>query len=240
MEAPVAAALGKLDAFNLFDPDWRDPEYDIYYRMLNAGIRLPASTGSDWFISSANRVYASTGGPFDYESWLDALKKGRTFITNGPALLLTVQAEGPGGEVETRPGELLSTLVTWKSHYPVTRAEVLFNGEVVAHHSMPEGSTEGHLETEVVATSDGWIAARLSSDARDSFSQPVFAHTSPVYVKAGMDGPERAEAARWFDGSIERSLEWVRTKGKYYNDNQRREVVDLFREGQKVYKAMLK
>ncbi len=34
MEAPVAAALGKLDAFNLFDPWWTDVEYDIYYRML--------------------------------------------------------------------------------------------------------------------------------------------------------------------------------------------------------------
>ena len=240
MEAPVAAALGKLDAFNLFDPDWRDPEYDIYYRMLNAGIRLPASTGSDWFISSANRVYASTGGPFEYDSWLDALKNGRTFITNGPALSLTVQEEGPGGEVEARPGGRLPALVTWKSHYPVTRAEVLFNGRVVAHELMPGGSTEGRLETEVVAPSDGWIAARLSSNARDSFSQPVFAHTSPVYVKAGMDSPEQAEAARWFDSSIERSLEWVRTKGKYYNDDQRREVADLFREGQQVYKAMLR
>jgi len=111
---------------------------------------------------------------------------------------------------------------------------------VVAHELMPGGSTEGRLETEVVAPSDGWIAARLSSDARDSFSQPVFAHTSPVYVKAGMDSPEQAEAARWFDSSIERSLEWVRTKGKYYNDDQRREVADLFREGQQVYKAMLR
>jgi hypothetical protein len=30
MEAPVAAALGKLDAFNLFDPYWMDPEYDLW------------------------------------------------------------------------------------------------------------------------------------------------------------------------------------------------------------------
>ena len=67
MEAPVAAVLGKVDAFNLFDPYWMDPEYDIYYQMLNAGFRLPASTGSDWFISSANRVYAYTGAEFEYE-----------------------------------------------------------------------------------------------------------------------------------------------------------------------------
>ena len=240
MEAPVAAALGKLDAFNLFDPSWADPEYDIYYRMLNAGIRLPASTGSDWFISSANRVYANSGGAFEYESWLDALKEGRTFITNGPALSLTVEAQGPGGDIEAEPGQRLSTLVNWKSHYPITRAEILFNGNVVASDSMPDGSVDGHLEAEVPVPCDGWIAARLSSEARDSFSHPVFAHTSPIYVKAGVDSPERRDAARFFDDSIERSLEWVRTKGKYYNDNQRREVSDLFRQGQQVYKAMLR
>ena len=240
MEAPVAAALGKLDAFNLFDPTWSDPEYDIYYRMLNAGIRLPASTGSDWFISSANRVYAHTGGPFDYESWVGALKEGRTFITNGPAVTLSVQGEEPGSEIESAPGERLSTLVTWKSHYPISRVEVLFNGNVVAQEPFPQGSKEGHLEADVSAPSDGWMAARLSSDARDSFLQPVYAHTSPVYVKAGADGPEKEAAARWFDDSIERSLEWVGSKGKFYTDNQRREVLDLFRQGQDVYRAMLK
>jgi hypothetical protein len=240
MEAPVAAALGKVDAFNLFDPNWMDPEYDIYYRMLNAGIRLPASTGSDWFISSANRVYARTGGPFDYESWVRALTEGRTFITNGPALTLSVQDEEPGGEVESAAGRALSTLVTWKSHYPITRVEVLFNGSVVAQERFPQGSTEGRLEADVAAASDGWIAARLSSNARDSYSQPVFAHTSPVYVKTGAGGPEKRDAARWFDDSIERSLEWVGAKGKFYNDRQRREVVDLFRQGQQVYRAMIK
>ena len=239
MEAPVAAALGKLDAFNLFDPTWMDPEYDIYYRMLNAGIRLPASTGSDWYISNANRVYANTGAPFEYESWVEALKQGRTFITNGPALDLLVEGRGPGAEIEASPEDALLAVATWKSHYPISRAELLFNGMVVAEESFPAGSTEGRLETDISIRSDGWTAARLSSSTRDSFFQPVFAHTSPVYVRAGVPSPERKDAAAWLDESIERSLEWVRTKGKFYNDSQRREVADLFREGQKVYRAML-
>ena len=48
MEAPVAAALGKIHAFNLFDAYWMATEYKIYYEMSNAGLRLPASTGSSW------------------------------------------------------------------------------------------------------------------------------------------------------------------------------------------------
>ena len=117
---------------------------------------------------------------------------------------------------------------------------MLLNGNVVAGESYPQGSSDGHLEAEVVAESDGWIAARLSSEARDSFLEPIYAHTSPVYVKCGVDGPEKKAAAAGFDEAIERSMDWVRTKGKFYTDSQRREVVDLFRQGQQAYRDMLR
>ncbi|MGG7381594.1 hypothetical protein ACQ7B2_23590, partial [Escherichia coli] len=64
MEAPVAAALGRLDGLNLFDPYWMDPEYELWYRLLNCGIKLPASTGSDWYVCSSNRVYVDVGSAF--------------------------------------------------------------------------------------------------------------------------------------------------------------------------------
>ena len=239
MEAPVAAALGKLDAFNLFDPQWMDPEYDIYYRMLNAGIKLPASTGSDWFVSSANRVYADTGRAFEYADWLSALKQGKTFITNGPALRLTVADQEPGSEIYTPSGSALPANATWQSHYPIHRAEIIFNGSVVAAESYPSGSKSGALTADLNVPNDGWLAARLFSNARDSFAQPIWAHTSPVYLKTGATSPERAEAARWFDDHIELSLEWVTKKGKFYTDSQRKEVLDLFKQGQAVYRAML-
>ena len=72
MEAPVAASLGKLDAFNLFDPFWMDPEWDVWYDLLTCGLQLPASTGSDWFICSSNRVYAFTGDGSAADLALDA------------------------------------------------------------------------------------------------------------------------------------------------------------------------
>ena len=240
MEAPVAAALGKLDAFNLFDPWWSDLEYDIYYRMLNTGARLPASTGSDWFISSANRVYVDTGGAFDYEAWAESLKRGRSFITNGPGLLLSVQDRGPGEEVEAQPGSRVRALVTWTSHYPIRRVELISNGSVAARRSFDRGSKQGSLEAEISVSSDGWIAARAASDVRDSFAQPIFAHTSPVYVTAGLSGQEQREAAAWFCEAIESSLEWVQLRGKFYNDDQRRQIADLFRQGQEVYRRMLR
>ena len=241
MEAPVAAALGKLHAFNLFDPHWVDVEYDIYYQMLNCGFRMPASTGSDWFVSSANRVYSQSGNPFSYEQWLQAVKDGKTFITNGPGVFMSVVGCEPGETVQCNPGEKLNVHMNWDSHYGIHRAEIVTNGKVIASRDFPSGSTHGHLSVAVPVESDGWIAARLGSSSRDSFNQPIWAHTSPVYVDTGgVRGEHTRVAASKFADGIDKSLEWVKTKGKFYNDSQRAEIVTLFREGQEIYKGLAK
>ena len=49
------------------NPFWMDPEYDLWYKLLNCGIALPASTGTDWFVCSNNRVYVNTSDTFSYE-----------------------------------------------------------------------------------------------------------------------------------------------------------------------------
>src|SRR5437879_3575172 len=75
------------------------PEYDLWSRLLNCGIRLSASTGSDWFICSSNRVYVDVGTDFSYDRWLDRLRSGPSFITNGPVLRLTVAECPPSNDV---------------------------------------------------------------------------------------------------------------------------------------------
>ena len=240
MELPVAAALGKVDAFNLFDAYWMDPEYDIYYQILNSGLKLPVSTGSDWFISSGNRVYVDIGGAFDYEDWVDGLKNGRSFITNGPAIYMSVNGDGPGAEIDTRPGESLSAIIKWESHYPVTCVELVVNGDVFTKKTFSGGSKNGQIEIDVPVESNAWIAARLSSEFRDSYFQPIFAHTSPVYINAGLVSSVTKLAAGNLNVAIENSMNWVQTKGKFYTDEQRREVVDIFRQGQNVYRGIAK
>ena len=162
------------------------------------------------------------------------------FITNGPALTLSVDGQGPGAEVETTSGRPLSVAVDWKSHYAVHRVEIVSNGAVAASESFREGSTAGRLAADVSADTDGWVAARVYSSSRDSFAQPVFAHTSPVYVNAGVAGPHRAAAARQFVAEIDDSLEVVSKKGKFYTDAQRKEVFGLFRQGQEIYRSMVR
>ena len=238
MEAPVAAALGKLDAFNLFDPCWKDLEYDIWYRLLNCGIPLPASTGSDWFICSNNRVYVQTHEEFTYENWLQGLQAGQTFITNGPALFLSLDGKQPGGRIEA-PGPVarLAGRIEWHSHYPLDRIELIHNG-CVAQSQVPGTASarrHGEWEFDIQVESNGWVAVRTFGKARDSFAQPVYAHTSPVYIGTGLPAARAPEAAASFVRAIDHAIDCVSHNYRFARDEQREEVLHLFNEGRNVY-----
>jgi hypothetical protein len=236
MEAPVAAALGKLDAFNLFDPFWMDPEYDLWYKLLNCGIHLPASTGTDWFVCSNNRVYVQTDAGFSYESWIEGMKAGRTFITNGPAVDMKVDDRPIGATIDLGSGAThLEVAISFRSHYPVDAIEIVVNGSVTHREEWPEGRRKGEIHQRISADRDGWVAARLWGNARDSFNQSIYAHTSPTYFRCGSPSAERAVGARFFLDSIDESLKWIDTVGRYNSDQQRAEVKELFRQGREVF-----
>lgn len=235
MEAPVAAALGKLDAFNLFDPFWMDPEYDIWYDLLNCGIRLPASTGSDWFICSNNRVSVQTGGGFEYDRWLSNLRVGRSFITNGPSLMIRVNDSGPGANLTLDPGARVEVSVSWISHYPLNRVEIIQDGQIVETRFYPEGSSTGEINSTLPVPGNSWIAARCGSDARDSFFHAIYAHTSPVYIRTGRTSEHQVLSSQSFLRALEHSLEWIGRTARFTTDEQRAEVVDLFQRARQVY-----
>ena len=45
---------------------------------------------------------------------------------------------------------------------------------------------------------DGWIAARAYGDARDSYAQAIYAHTSPVQIGTGRPPGIAQESAAFF------------------------------------------
>ena len=140
----------------------------------------------------------------------------------------------------TTPGQELTATVEWKSHYPIQRVEIVQNGNVILSKEYGPPEKNGIIELEFEALHDSWVAARLFSGVRDSYLQPQFAHTSPVYVLTGKDAPERKTSASEFVRKIDESIEWVQRKGRFYNDNQRSEIENLFREGQERYKEWAK
>src|SRR5438128_5882567 len=80
----------------------------VWYRLLDCGLRLPVGAGTDAMANYAslrgpvglNRVYVKAQGALSRESFLAALKAGRTFATNGPLVGLRVGTAEPGDTLE--------------------------------------------------------------------------------------------------------------------------------------------
>ena len=130
-----------MDAYNL--ADGLEADYGRYYRLLNCGLRMPASSGTDWWIYDHNRVFVQVEGEFTYESWISGMRAGRTFVSNGPLLEFQVNGRGPGATVNTTGALRISASAI--SRLPFGRIEILYNGEVVAEQSALKDNTEAKL-----------------------------------------------------------------------------------------------
>jgi TolB protein len=239
MEAPVAAINGALDALNVFDPWFRiDPDFEIWYRMLNCGIRLPLSTGTDWFVSSTNRVYVQVEDDFDYVSWLGSLAAGRTYATNGPLLSLNVDGHRPNTQrLGPTRRRTVRAEVTWNSAFPVDRVEIVGDGEVVMSWQLARGESEGTLAANFGPRDYGWIAARCYGAGPTRFDQPLWAHTSPVYLDKVPTARRRA-GARYFTARLRESERWIRAKGRFDQEAHRTRTLELYGEARERFEAL--
>lgn len=233
MEAPVAIALGHVDALNIADGS--PVEYDWYYRFLNCGFRLPVSTGTDWWEYDHNRVFVRVKGAFRYESWIAGLRAGRTFISNGPLLDLAVNGKGPGETVSAAgPLRVLARAV---SRVPFERLELVHDGAVVAGETAFR-QREAKVEYEIPRASTGWIAARVAGHTETPTGYPVFAHTNPVYVKGSGPPGRRTEAAAALAQQIENSVGFIRKYYRFASEADRALALGRFEQGRSFYAAL--
>src|SRR5262249_42713342 len=72
----------------------------IYYHVLNCGLRLPPSAGSASGVLpnpvGYNRAYVCIEGELTYEKWCEGLRAGRSFVSNGPLLRARANGQWPG------------------------------------------------------------------------------------------------------------------------------------------------
>ena len=193
LELVSDAVLGDVDTIELACL-WSDElgTADAWYRLLNVGIPIAPSAGTDAMVDffrtmaiGTTRVYVKVPEPITLERYLAGLKAGRSFVTNGPLLQFRVGAVEPGGVISATDSPAAWTLSV-ASALPFERVEVLVNGEVVwSGEGLKQAGTQTYRGT-ATAPAGGWIAARIHGGvtawpAMDSYP---FAHTAPLWFGA--------------------------------------------------------
>jgi hypothetical protein len=233
----------------------KEPEYstiagfplwalEIYYKFLNCGFRLPVSAGT---ASGAKpcplgycRVYVHLPGAFGYHEWLQGLKAGRSFATNGPVLFLTVNGQEPGETLAFSAGK--GSAPGFKVHAEAITAgeldhlDILWKGNVIK--SLVAGDDPRHLTADFEGglPGSGWFAAR-------AFEKPTqtirFAQTSPVYVQVGDDRGTVPEDARFFCAWMDREIEFYMKLPDFRSEADRRAMLEMFRKARAVYSELV-
>jgi hypothetical protein len=223
-EPATLVATGRADAVEMIN--FRPFNHLEYYRYLNCGFRLPLVGGTDKMSSDVAvgqyrtyvRIPPDEG--FSYASWCRNLRLGRTFLSGGPLLELSVDGAQIGDTLRLPAGGgSVEVTARARSILPMHTLQVVQDGQVVAQTDEPHGARELSLRTRLSIAGNGWVCARVGGPGytplahHDVWARGVFAHTSPIYVVCGdADAWQRTDAAglEYLLTLVEGSLTYIR------------------------------
>ncbi len=164
-----------------------------WYRFLNLGYQIPVVGGTDKMAASSQlggiRTYAHLAeDEFSYESWMQAVRRGNTFVTVGPLIRFEVEGQVPGTTLELPDGG--GTInASWKVEsvrLPIDQVEVIVGG-LVADQVSCEKSLSAQGSCELKLDESSWVALRVRGSYRGQHGE-IAAHSSAVQVR--VDGQE--------------------------------------------------
>ncbi len=234
---PVDVALGKIDSLDV--NAGFEATVPLWYRLLNCGFRLPASAGTDCFLNrirsrlpGSDRAYVKLDGPLSYDAWVKGLKAGRSFVTNGPLLELDVAGRGLGETVKLDAPGQIAVRASARSASPLSRLELVHNGQVVATGKLSEDKLRATISEGVPLARGGWLSLR-------TFAGGTQAHSSPVYVEIGGKGWTSPEDARYFLDWIDRLDAQLRARDRVPSPALKAHVDAQMNAAREVYRSLL-
>lgn len=249
-ELPVDVALGKVDYMEIVGFSDHRATAAVWYRLLNLGFKIPAGAGTDAMANYAwlrgpvgmNRVYAKVpAGPLKTESFLEALKKGRTMATNGPLLEFSLGGKEIGDEVRRdEPKIEVNFTAKLRSIVPVDHLEVVCNGRVMQALNL-EGSRDTADVTGTIGLDrSGWCLLRAWSDEAEYpvLDNYVYATTSAIYVTVQGQKPKSADDAKYFLAWIDHLKDATSKYPDWNSPEEKTRVMRRLSEASTVYESL--
>ncbi len=242
----VDAALATTDAV-----EWSASQtgFAPVYAAWNNGLRVALVGGEDSISNLHNtaivgsvRTYVKIpGGKLSMHGWLQAMKNGHAFMSNGPLVELEVEGQIPGQTVDLSSGDNVTVTVEATSLTPLEKAELVFNGEVIADIPLSADRLSVSFERDFQPTHSGWYHVRVNGANGEAFPMGigyVQAVTNPVWII--MDGaPVRSSEAAdygiaWIDKLQEMAEEWPDWRSQAEKDH----VYGQFDSARDVYRQL--
>ncbi len=227
-EHAAAIVSGQIDALEM--TSWEDlysgiNPYSVsdWYRYLNCGYLVPAVGGTDKMTAATAvgtvRTYAQLGPEreFTYETWKNAIRRGETFVTYGPLLDFQVDGRRMGSRIRMSGGGG-TVNVTWQAAsvtIPISRAELVVNGEVRESQVIQADAASGHWTIKLDKTA--WLALLVRGHYADK-PEIIVAHSTPVMVEVDGKPPLAAADAVSILDQIEGAMVYLDTVGTRAED----------------------
>jgi len=196
-----ATVIDKLSATELLTIDGFKG-LDKWYNLLNTGSHIAAIAGTDvqsnaepqtivehYVPPGADRFYCYIPDGLTKKGVIEAIRKGRTFVTNGPALLLKVNEKLPGSRIAMEDSGSVKVAVELKLPGSAPGELVLIkNGKPVWSQQILAGEPGLDQRFTLNIEDSCWLAAQFTSDKRITGSEIPKAHTSPIYINVAGRG----------------------------------------------------
>ncbi len=232
---------------------YRGVGLDGWYHILNAGFRFPAVGASDYPYCRALgdcRTYVFLGGRgatpeagasakgSRFAAWNKAAAEGRSVMTTGPLIELSVEGRRPGDTFDLAAGHR-ETAVEVELRSPVagvSEIHLIEGGQVRARRRLNPGESRGPIRWRTTVSLDRstWIAVRAFA-ASPSGREDVEAHTNPVYVTVAGTSAIRSESAEW----LIRKLDALITVQQARSFPQKERVVAYYVKSREILKKLL-
>jgi hypothetical protein len=163
----------------------------LYWQMLETGLRLTATAGSDFATNEThlgyNRVYVHSDLRPTEQSWWQSIKLGRTMVTNGPLLRVSVNSLPPGSVQASYRGQPIpiDIVASLSVREPVDYLDVILNGETIYSAKLEDHYKRGEFPPLEINHS-GWLVVRVVTAHQQGYR---FATTAPFYFE--FDGKPR-------------------------------------------------
>lgn len=243
-------------------------ELNMWYQTLNAGFRVPLSGETDFPCIFDERVglarsYFKPDGAPGYDTWMEAMKQGRSYVTDGASHIIDFTVDGVAqgsnaGALAVASGATVTIRARAVANLPAQQDST---GAAIASRALDE-QPYWHLErARIGKTRRVKVALIVNGEPVDSqvieadgtwknisFTRRVEAsswialriypsvHTNPFYVEVDGSPVRVLESARWCRKAVDQCWKMKRPQ---IREPERAAAAEAYEAARKVYDAII-